>query len=101
MTALGYGESATCGNCGKAILGPGGWGINPNAVCQCCVHDRRLMRSSASGCICPPGAEMTCRGIGCPRNPPMSQKFLNGTLVWTRDIDDLRVEDEARHRREV
>jgi hypothetical protein len=21
------------------------------------------------GCVCPPGAEGTCRGIGCPRQP--------------------------------
>lgn len=36
------------------------------------------------GCICPPGAEATCRGIGCPRNPPMTQKYVYGELVWSR-----------------
>lgn len=24
---------------------------------------------AARGCICPPGAEATCRGIMCPRTP--------------------------------
>ena len=36
------------------------------------------------GCVCPVGAEATCRGLACPRNPPMGQKFINGELVWTR-----------------
>jgi hypothetical protein len=36
------------------------------------------------GCICPPGAESTCRGWGCPRNPPLGQKLINGELIWTR-----------------
>ena len=36
------------------------------------------------GCICPPGSEATCRGMACPRNPPMTQKFVNGQLVWCR-----------------
>jgi len=22
------------------------------------------------GCICPPGSEATCQGLGCPRKPP-------------------------------
>lgn len=29
----------------------------------------RLAAYSARGCICPPGAEATCRGIMCPRTP--------------------------------
>lgn len=36
------------------------------------------------GCVCPPGSEATCRGPLCPRNPPMTQKWVNGELVWTR-----------------
>jgi hypothetical protein len=31
----GYGESWTCANCHKAILGEGPWGINPDAICRC------------------------------------------------------------------
>lgn len=42
------------------------------------------MMERPHGCICPPGAEQTCRGIGCPRNPPMTQKMVNGELVWVR-----------------
>lgn len=48
------------------------------------------MRSAAAtpptphGCVCPPGAEATCRGWSCPRNPPMGQKFIDGQLVWSR-----------------
>lgn len=65
---LGPGESAACGTCGKLILGPGSWGISGNAVCVCCVHDRRPIRSAQSyGCICPAGAEQTCAGLMCPR----------------------------------
>lgn len=62
------GESRTCGNCGKSILGPGAWGISPNAVCGCCVHDQRpLVPTQSHGCICPPGSEATCKGLTCPR----------------------------------
>lgn len=64
------GESATCGTCGKAILGPGAWGINPLAVCSCCSHDRHPLSAKSHGCICPPGSEQTCQGLGCPRRVP-------------------------------
>lgn len=34
---------ATCANCGKCILEPNvSYGISPDAVCHCCVHDRRV-----------------------------------------------------------
>lgn len=26
------------------------------------------------GCVCPPGSEKTCEGIGCPRQNPLKQK---------------------------
>jgi hypothetical protein len=39
---------------------------------------------SQQGCICPPGAENTCRGMTCPRNPPMVQKWVGQELVWVR-----------------
>lgn len=37
----GRGEAWTCATCGKAVLGEGAWGIAPQAVCHCCVHDKR------------------------------------------------------------
>lgn len=40
--------------------------------------------NNTKGCICPPGSEDTCRGLDCPRNPPMVQKFFNGELRWVR-----------------
>ncbi len=74
---LGPGESATCGNCGKAILGPGAWGINPAAVCHCCSHDQRPLSAKPQGCICPPGSEATCQGLSCPRRG-LSKGSLSG-----------------------
>jgi hypothetical protein len=47
------GESATCGNCGKVILGPGAWGINPTAVCGC--SQRTLIRNPAVDAAPPAG----------------------------------------------
>jgi hypothetical protein len=41
-------------------------------------------KAKPHGCICPPGSEATCQGWQCPRNPPMTQKYLNGQLVWGR-----------------
>jgi len=76
------GESATCGNCGKAILGPGAWGINPLAVCHCCSCEQRAIQSRPLGCVCPPGAEATCQGIACPRKWPagfLRPQQLGGT----------------------
>lgn len=32
---------------------------------------RAALKAKPRGCICPPGAEATCRGWDCPRNPPM------------------------------
>lgn len=77
---LKHGETATCGNCGKVILGPGPWAIDPWAVCHCCEHDRRPLSAGPSqhGCICPPGSEQTCRGLQCPRRPP--DGYLQGYL---------------------
>lgn len=60
-------ETGTCGTCGKVILGPGAWGINPMAICACCEHDRRPLSATPHGCICPPGSEQTCQGLNCPR----------------------------------
>ncbi len=37
---------SACANCGKEILGEGAYGINPQAVCICCVHERRIAPSS-------------------------------------------------------
>lgn len=67
MTPLKQGETATCRKCGKVILGPGGWGISPNAVCGC--SDPERVSSVPQGCICPPGSETTCKGLMCPRRP--------------------------------
>lgn len=36
------------------------------------------------GCVCPIGAEVSCQGLGCPRNPPMKQEFIDGKLRWVR-----------------
>ena len=32
-----------CANCGGVILEPNqNYGINPEAICRCCIHDRRV-----------------------------------------------------------
>jgi hypothetical protein len=49
-----------------------------------CSQSVPTWRVDGRGCVCPPRAESTCRGLGCPRNPPMKQKYINGELVWTR-----------------
>lgn len=33
------------------------------------------------GCICPPGAEASCKGIDCPRNPPRVSAGLPGAAA--------------------
>jgi hypothetical protein len=56
-----------------ACLGP----QNGEPLCPCQMraarrHDvGRVVFNPAPprGCICPPGAEKTCRGAGCPRQP--------------------------------
>ncbi len=65
---LQQGESRTCANCHKLILGPGGWGINPTAVCSC--GNPQPITPTQQGCICPPGSETTCQGMMCPRRAP-------------------------------
>jgi hypothetical protein len=40
----GPGESWTCATCGRSVLGYGAWAIAPEAVCQCCAHDRRPIK---------------------------------------------------------
>lgn len=75
--SLGYGESRTCGNCGKTILGPGPWGISPAAVCHCCTHDQRPLAPTQQGCICPPTSEMTCGNLMCPRKSPFKNSGLS------------------------
>lgn len=69
-----------------ACMGP----QNGEPLCPCQMRAARAHIGSytppapTNGCVCPAGAEATCRGINCPRNPPMQQKFVNGELVWTR-----------------
>jgi hypothetical protein len=62
---LQHGESRKCDNCHKLILGPGGWGINPSAVCHC--NDPMAVAPTQQGCICPPRSEETCKALMCPR----------------------------------
>ena len=62
-----------CPHCGGAILGPGPHGYG-GQICQCWNdnHFRPPVNSSpVRGCVCPPGSEMTCRGVGCPRGGGM------------------------------
>lgn len=55
-----------------ACLGP----QNGEPLCPCQMQAARQhlggaappqIGSPARGCICPPGSEATCQGIGCPR----------------------------------
>ena len=68
----------TCSTCGAVNYHYG--------ACRCQAPVSTLPYASPvpHGCICPPGAEATCRGLACPRNPPMTQKYENGNLVWSR-----------------
>lgn len=77
-----------------ACMGP----QNGEPECPCKMRRRRAEQAArepnpflpqrapiqAAGCVCPVGAEATCRGLGCPRNPPMKQEYRNGELVWVR-----------------
>lgn len=49
MSEPGHGEAWNCGNCGRLILGSGAWGINPDAVCHCCSHDRQPIKPAPYG----------------------------------------------------
>ena len=61
-------HSGYCGNCGKYVPAPGSaMQINQEAVCQCCIHDRRFAITTSQGCICPPTSERTCQSPLCPR----------------------------------
>lgn len=67
---------------------------NGEPECPCKMRERRerqpdylkpiLSDATPRGCVCPIGAEAICRGLACPRNPPMKQEFVNGEMTWVR-----------------
>ena len=81
---------SACARCGFVSAPPGAIYAVAGPQCQCqpilnaLEHwngDRsQYVQPKQMGCICPPGSEMTCRGVGCPRGGGMP---LNPTSQTT------------------
>lgn len=71
----------TCSACGGAIMLPGTSCGYAGPVCHCWNDNHfRPPANVSRGCVCPPGSEMTCRGVGCPRGGGMPLNPTSQTL---------------------
>ena len=93
---------STCANCGKLIPEPNtAYGINPQALCTCCAHDRRpqwepqqkisYLRSRCGSLIRDTGADdLVKHEARCPA-------CLEGWSVYDSPESEERVLDDPVH----